>query len=395
MAASYSFKSPSLQIPGQSSAGPSTPRHPWTSPPLSTPTHGPPRSPRLQSSPVLLHPLPPSKVLERESRAQSELELDRQIRQRQQERELAEALQDQEWEIQRAAARLDPNGLSIFRNGSGKGKSVDLETKPFARPPQAYELYQAIDKHDIDFIMRVRDHAFPLLLQKSAGEFPIVYAARLGDKHRDVVILLIGALSRYVNHLDKEDFEKKEIKNTLKALRGNLKLAIDNALLPGYSPTLLSSYLQVLIMSEGDAFLHKSTYEISLLLRDPEGSPVKAAEQLVRQFCTKELRGVQGGIHDVEEYVANAALDLVIMATWSLAAQQLDVDPLPTHTFARDLRTYQEMVEATEVNRSKMVKCTKRVRHLLDVLQDLGGDTKKGVQGRLKDVEKALDAGMR
>lgn len=76
-----------------------------------------------------------------------------------------------------------------------------IESKGFAAPPQAYELYQAIDKHDIDFIMRVRDHAFGLLLQKNGGEFPIVYAARIGEGHRDIVILLIGAFSRWVIEL--------------------------------------------------------------------------------------------------------------------------------------------------------------------------------------------------
>ena len=108
-----------------------------------------------------------------------------------------------------------------------------------------------------------------------------------------------------------------------------LKLAIDNALLPAFSSSLLSSYLQVLIMSEGDNWLHKAVYEISLLIRDPHSSPVKAAEQMVRQFCTKELRGVQGGVNGVEEYIANAALDLVIMAVWSVAAGQMGVDGLP------------------------------------------------------------------
>jgi hypothetical protein len=108
-----------------------------------------------------------------------------------------------------------------------------------------------------------------------------------------------------------------------------LKLAIDNALLS--DAHLLSSYLQVLIMSEGDAWLLKAVYEVSLLLRDTSGSgrPVHEAEQMVRRFCTKELRGVPGGVGDVEEYVANAALDLVIMATWSLAAGQMDVATLP------------------------------------------------------------------
>ena len=156
----------------------------------------PNKSSRLETSPVLLSPLPASLALQRESLAQSELELDRQNRQRQRERELAEALQEQEWEVQRAASRAD---VGSWRQGKtvDKGKvKISGPTTAFIRPPQAYELYQAIDKHDIDFIMRVRDHAFPLLLQKNAGEFPIVYAARIGDSHRDVVILLVGAFSR-------------------------------------------------------------------------------------------------------------------------------------------------------------------------------------------------------
>ncbi len=82
-------------------------------------------------------------------------------------------------------------------------------------------------------------------------------------------------------------------------------------------------------MAEGDTWLHKAVYEISLLLRDPRSSPVQAAEKMVRQFCTKELRGVEGGVSGVEEYIANAALDLVIMAVWSIAASQIGVDNLP------------------------------------------------------------------
>lgn len=186
MAYNYSHVISSLHSPPLSSSSGSSSRSPRPLP-----------SPRLQSSPVLLFPLPPSLALQRESLAQSELELDRQERQLQRERELAEALQEQEWEIQRASARAE-NGTWRRNAERGKGKSKDDPTKGFVRPPQAYELYQAIDKHDIEFIMRVRDHAFRLLLQKNAGEFPIVYAARIGDSHRDVVILLVGALSRYV-----------------------------------------------------------------------------------------------------------------------------------------------------------------------------------------------------
>jgi hypothetical protein len=163
--------------------------------------------------------LPTTSSLLKESQASSELELDRQTRQIARERELAEALQDQQFEVERQAAR----NTSFWTIGKGKGKGKQSEsssgpTQGFTHPPQAYELYKAIDKHDIEFIMRVRDHAFHLLLQKNAGEFPIVYAGRIGPSHRDIVILLIGALSRYVNYLDDEDFEKKETKATLKAL---------------------------------------------------------------------------------------------------------------------------------------------------------------------------------
>jgi hypothetical protein len=164
-----------------------------------------PRSPRiLSSSPVLLHPLPTSSMMARESLAQSELELDRQQRQSLRERELADALQEQEWEVQRSLAKSEVQETYLgVRPDGGKGKGKDKAGKDdwgssrgFVRPPQAYELYKAIDKKDIEFIMRVRDHAFTLLLQKHGGEFPILYAARIGQSHRDVVILLVGALSR-------------------------------------------------------------------------------------------------------------------------------------------------------------------------------------------------------
>jgi hypothetical protein len=113
-------------------------------------------------------------------------------------------------------------------------------------------------------------------------------------------------------------------------LTSQLKLAIDNALLPSASaPHLLSSYLQVLIMSEGDVFLHRTITDLVLLLRDPSSKPVEVAEQTVRRFCTKELRGVPGGVGDVEEYIANATLDLIIMSVWALAAGQVDLERLP------------------------------------------------------------------
>nr|XP_018259980.1 uncharacterized protein I303_08052 [Kwoniella dejecticola CBS 10117]OBR82138.1 hypothetical protein I303_08052 [Kwoniella dejecticola CBS 10117] len=368
-------------------------------------TRGTLRSPRLQSSPILLHPLPATASLNKESIYASELELDKQTRQVHRERQLAEALKDQLYSVERAKVREEqgtwsttlqtqPNGQDGRSRTGSWGKS-----KPFNHPPQAYELYKAIDEHNIDFIMRMRDHQFDTLLQKNGNEFPILYATRLGNQWGDVVILLVGALSRYVNHLDPEDFEKKETLRTFKALREYLlKLAIDHTLLhlpPGHSTNLLSSYLQVLIMSEGDSFLLKSIYEVSLTLRTKVNSamPVKQSEDIIRKFCTKELRGVKGGVGDVEEYIANAALDLVIMSSWSLAAGQMGggVENLPTHTFARDLRTHSLFVEAYESNISSIAKLNPRLKRILDILKDLAGDSKKSVRGRLEDVRIALD----
>ncbi|WVW81087.1 hypothetical protein I302_103078 [Kwoniella bestiolae CBS 10118] len=369
------------------------------------------RSPRIQSSPILLHPLPPTSSLNKESVYASELELDKQTRQIQKERQLQEALQEQLFSAERLKVKEEQGTWSAIQQDNLKGKTEGRgrndswgHSRGFTHPPQAFELYKAIDQHDIDYIMRIRDHNFGLLLQKNGNEFPILYATRLGERWRDVVILLVGALSRYVNHLDPEDFEKKETLRTLKALRANLKLAIDHTLLhlpPGHSPVLLSSYLQVLIMSEGDSFLYKAIHEISLLLRSRSGlshegdgvKPVKEAESIIRKFCTRELRGVKGGVGDVEEYIANATLDLVIMAGWSLAVPGIAEGALlPTHTFARDLRTYTTFMEHLEANLTTINKLNPRIRKILFTLRDLAGDSKKSVRGRLNDVQAVLDA---
>lgn len=82
-------------------------------------------------------------------------------------------------------------------------------------------------------------------------------------------------------------------------------------------------------MSEGDTWIHKSAHDVGLLLRDTGTRPVAEAETMVRRFATRELRSVPHGVAEVEEYVANATLDLVIMAAWGVASSQLGVDPLP------------------------------------------------------------------
>lgn len=47
--------------------------------------------------------------------------------------------------------------------------------------------------------------------------------------------------------------------------------------------------------------------------------------------------------------------------------------------------------EAMEENKGKLGKVNRRIRGVLDKLRELAGDTKKGVRGRSRDVQEALD----
>jgi hypothetical protein len=58
-----------------------------------------------------------------------------------------------------------------------------------------------------------------LLLQKTGDATPLVHAMRIGESHRDVAIVLLGAFSRWINHLDDDDIHKPATRVLLKALR--------------------------------------------------------------------------------------------------------------------------------------------------------------------------------
>lgn len=75
----------------------------------------------------------------------------------------------------------------------------------------------------------------------------------------------------------------------------NLKLAIDSSLQLA-QPDLIPSYLQTLVMSEGDAWVLKSVNSVSLALRQaPEdGKPIDTAGKTVRAFATRELSKAEG-----------------------------------------------------------------------------------------------------
>ena len=69
-----------------------------------------------------------------------------------------------------------------------------------------------------------------------------------------------------------------------------MKLAIDCGLQRSQSE-LIASFMQTLVMSEGDKWVLSESQEISLSLRaGTDGRPVQTAEAAVRKFTTRQLR---------------------------------------------------------------------------------------------------------
>lgn len=126
-------------------------------------------------------------------------------------------------------------------------------------------------------------------MKKSDGITPLLYSMKLGQTHRDITILIVGALSRWVNRLTDAEVTEKKNRSLLKALRMNLRLAIDYGLRMDQSD-LIASLMQTLIMSEGDRWIQLQSQLVGIALRNgPPGQPVETAESAIRNFATREL----------------------------------------------------------------------------------------------------------
>lgn len=203
--------------------------------------------------------------------------------------------------------------------------------------PEPFEVLRAVEQHDITFLVHLRDKAFHLLLRNSGNTTPLIHAIRLG--HKDVAIILLGTFSRWINHLEDGDLRKSSTITLLKALRVNLKLAIDEGLAQHQSD-LISSFMQTLIMSEGDKWVWAQVHTISLAMNaGVEGQPVALAGSAVRSFATRRL-GKADLIASLEDYIANATVDLLMMSAWSIVLTYIEGEQIPSYYFARDLRVY-------------------------------------------------------
>lgn len=219
--------------------------------------------------------------------------------------------------------------------------SSESNYKPVAppvKPLQPHEVLRAIEKKDLETLFKARDHAFSLLVTPHGGIQPLVHCLRLGKSHQDIAILLTGALSRFVNHIPSDKPPDRQTKTLLNKTRSNLKIAINESLHTNQTD-LISSYLQVILMTEGDHWLRNQTQLLSLALRQGKkggGKPVKTAGEAVRRFATNELKSVDK-LAAVEEYTANATADLVLMGVWANVCDACPGrQPLPLYQYARE-----------------------------------------------------------
>lgn len=295
------------------------------------------------------------------------------------------------------------------------GGAAALQSSGCTRTYGSHDVFAAIDRKDTDRIMAIRDRDFTLLLGsqseqgtlggESAGGLtartPLEYAISLGPAYSQISIFLVGAMSRFVNQLpdDLNAIENDpDMLATLRKVRANLKLAIDSSLAVDQTD-LLASYVQVLVMAQGTAWIDKTLKSVAHELWQWAGPhelrqqtlprPTHIATTAVMQFMTANFqtrkKRDQLVVAAVDDFVANATSDLVLMGLWSLLAR-LSKDsesvpeslrtPLPAYGFARDERItamFEERVEALRQvapsANQRLAKLWKAAQHICDALE--------------------------
>lgn len=266
-------------------------------------------------------------------------------------------------------------------------KSFPLPLSKKRLPFELHDVFSAIEKNDVDKIMAIRDARFELLLGSKADEpgsracTPLEYAISLGPKHERVCLFIVGALSRYVNNLPEDKPLDSTQKEMLRKVRSNLKLAMDQSLFQD-DTSLVASYLQVLVMSEGVAWLEHAIktvkYELQAWLNGPqrrggiEAQPLSVAHDSIEVFLTMHMRTRRKKervvVAAVDDYVANASSDLVLLALWSLL---LEHNELPLYAFARDDRC--TALFCDEVSRKAPSSSLKAERVAMSIVEALHG----------------------
>ncbi|GAA5989082.1 hypothetical protein JCM5350_003588 [Sporobolomyces pararoseus] len=258
---------------------------------------------------------------------------------------------------------------------------------------EAWQVLKAIEKKDVMTLMEIKTSQFDLLI--SGTPLPIVYAMRLGKTHQDVAILLVGAMSRKVNDVTDDELEmmNPSTKATLRALRASLKIAI-TASLSSTDTSLIASFLQVVIMSEGSRWLLSSSQTLSLAFRTgPSSKPIQTAEQMMLKWVSRELKQAQ--VSAVGEYTANGIWDLCLLGLWSVITDQLGnkVDDLPLYFFGRDDRMLKAVEERVALLKQKgnYTKLSKPIRGQLETIIEILAQRQVNGRERIEKLKEALD----
>ncbi|KAI0921899.1 hypothetical protein AcW1_004246 [Taiwanofungus camphoratus] len=288
---------------------------------------------------------------------------------------------------------LSSVSLATSKLSPSRTTRVDTQDRKSWKVPEPYEVFRAVEKKDVTFLMEVRDRAFHLLVRKHGDATPLLHAMRIGKTHQDVAIVLLGAFSRYVNNLQDDEISLPRTKMLLKALRVNLRLAIDFGLQSSQSD-LIASFFQTLIMSEGDKWVSGQVADIAVALRaGTAGKPVQTADSAIRKFATKEL-GKAKMIAALEDYVANATADLLMMAAWWCALESIMGDPVPTYYFARDDRVYRAFVERLNQHKSDIERLLgRRLRWQIRVLRKVMEGRSRSWHGKVQLLAEEFDEG--
>lgn len=219
-------------------------------------------------------------------------------------------------------------------------------TQRLGKPIEGHQVLQAIEKQDIVALSLMRDRDLGLLLRPVGHTTPLVYAMRLGPKHASIAIVLVGFFSRCVNNMTDAMLMQPQAQSILRSVRSNLRVAIQFGI-QNQCTNLLASYLQVIVMSEGQTWIEQCATSIGqTLVTSGARRALQVAADGVAQFVRHELseETTNGALQD---YIFNATTDLFLMGCLHAASQ--GERRVPTHYFARDERVLLAFKEAIEL----------------------------------------------
>jgi hypothetical protein len=172
---------------------------------------------------------------------------------------------------------------------------------------------------------------------------------------------------------------------------GSLKVAIDYGLQSSQSD-LLASFLQTLVMSEGDTWIQEQVKLVGTALRrGPSAQPVEVARSSVKRVATRAL-GRAPLIADLEDYISNATVDLLMMAAWNLALESFSGEHIPPYYFARDDRVYRVFTERLDKHRDNIVRrLSGRLKSQLASLRSNLQGRARSWHGKVELLEPELD----